>query len=62
MHSDRLLFDETFAQPCVFAVVNCADAARSVFHSLFQCVAGYFCSYQLLWIPVMLYVHYSDKL
>jgi len=31
--SDRLLFDETFAQPCIFAVVNCADAALSVFYS-----------------------------
>jgi len=28
--SDRLLFDETFAQLCIFAVVNCADVARSV--------------------------------
>jgi len=32
--SDRLLFDETFAQPCIFAVVNYADAALSVFYSL----------------------------
>jgi len=27
--SDRLLFDETFAQPCIFAVVNCADVFYS---------------------------------
>jgi len=28
--SDRLLFDETFAQPDVFAVVNCSVAASGV--------------------------------
>jgi len=28
---DRLLFYETFAQPCIFAVVNCADVALSAF-------------------------------
>ena len=33
--SDRLLFDETVVQFCIFAVVNCADAALSVFHTLF---------------------------
>ena len=31
--SDQLLFDETVAQHCIFAVVNCADVALSVFHS-----------------------------
>jgi len=31
--SNQLLFDETFAQPCIFAVVICADAALSVFYS-----------------------------
>jgi len=35
IHSDRLLFDETFAQPCIFAVVNCADVSLDVFYSLF---------------------------
>ena len=30
--SARLLFDETFAQPYTFAVVNCADVALSVFY------------------------------
>jgi len=33
IHSDRLLFDETFAQPCIFAVVNCAGVALNVFYS-----------------------------
>jgi len=28
-----LLIDGTFAQPCIFAVVNCADVALSVFYS-----------------------------
>ena len=31
--SVRLLFDETFAQASVFAVVDCADGALSVFYS-----------------------------
>jgi len=31
--SDRLFFDETFAQPCIFAVVNCAEVALSLFYS-----------------------------
>ena len=31
--SDCLLFDEKFAQPCKFAVVNCTDVALSVFYS-----------------------------
>jgi len=31
--SDQLLFDETFAQPCIFTVVNCTDTALSVFYS-----------------------------
>jgi len=30
--SDRQLFDETFAQPCIFAVMKCADVALSVFY------------------------------
>jgi len=30
--SDRFLYDETFAQPCIFAVVNCDDVALSVFY------------------------------
>jgi len=29
--SDRLLLDKTFAEPCIFAVVNQADVAQSVF-------------------------------
>jgi len=33
--SDRLLYDETFAPTCSFAVVNCADVALSVFYYLF---------------------------
>jgi len=28
-----VLFDETFAHPYIFAVVNCADAALSVVYS-----------------------------
>jgi len=32
--SDRLLFDETFAQPYIFAVVNSPDVALSVCYSL----------------------------
>jgi len=35
IRSDRLLFDETFAQPCIIAVVNCPDIAPSVFYFLF---------------------------
>jgi len=31
--SDRLLFNKTFAQPCIFAVVNCTDVALSVCYS-----------------------------
>jgi len=45
--SDRLLFDETFAQPCVFAVVNCAGAALSVFYSPVSTSAGCYCSHEL---------------
>jgi len=30
--SARLLFDETFAQPYIFAVVNCADVALGVLY------------------------------
>jgi len=30
--SDRLLFDETFAQPCIFVVVNCVDVALNAFY------------------------------
>ena len=33
IHSDRLLFDETFTQPCVFTLVKCADVALNVFYS-----------------------------
>ena len=33
IRSDRLPYDETFAQPCIFAVVNCSDVALSVFFS-----------------------------
>jgi len=33
--SSRMLLDETFAQPCIFAVVNRADVARNVFYTLF---------------------------
>jgi len=29
---DPLLFAETFAQPCIFAVVDCVDVALSVFY------------------------------
>jgi len=29
--SDRLLYDETFAQPYIFAVVSCPDVAQRVF-------------------------------
>jgi len=28
----RLLLDELFVQPCIFAIVNCADVALSVFY------------------------------
>jgi len=35
IRSDRLLFGETFAQPCIFVVVNYPDVAVSVFYSLF---------------------------
>jgi len=31
--SAQLLFDKMFAQPCIFAVVNFADVALSVFYS-----------------------------
>jgi len=31
--SAQLLFDATFAQPCIFAVANFADVALSVFYS-----------------------------
>jgi len=31
--SYRLVFDETFVQPCIFAVVKCADVGLSVFYS-----------------------------
>jgi len=31
--SDRLLYDKIFAQPSIFAVVNCADVGLSVFYS-----------------------------
>jgi len=31
--SDRLLFDETFTQPSIFSVLNCADVALTVFYS-----------------------------
>jgi len=33
IRTDRLLYDETFVQLCILAVVNCADAAVSVFYS-----------------------------
>ena len=43
--SDWLLFDEAFEQPCIFAVVNCADVALIVLYSpiLAKPVAGKMC-------------------
>jgi len=62
--SDRLLFDETFAQPCMFVVVNCADVALSAFYSRYNALPDNFavmnCS--CLRIPLIIYVHYIDTL
>jgi len=40
--SDRLPFDETFAQPCIFAVVNCAHLALSGLLSCFNALPDIF--------------------
>jgi len=39
---DRLLFDETFAQPCIFAIVNCADVALCVLLPCFNALPDIF--------------------
>jgi len=64
IHSDRLLFDETFTQPCIFAVVNCADVALSVFYSpvLTRCLILLQSWTALSWETAIIYVHYSDTL
>ena len=50
--SDRLLlFDETFAQPCIFAVVNRPVVALSVFYFTVY-AAECFCSNELLCVSV----------
>ena len=62
--SDRLRFDETFAQPCIFAVMNCADVALRAFYSPVLTRWQIFCSYEQLCLrrPLLIYVHYSDTL
>jgi len=62
--SDRLLIDETFEQPCVFAVVNCADVALSAFYSSVLTLCRIFSQLRiaLSLIPLIIYVHYSGKL
>jgi len=61
---DQLVFDETFAQPCIFAVVNCADVEPCVFYSPVFTRWQIFCNYELLCLrrPLLIYVHYSDAL
>ena len=49
--SARVLY-ETLAKPHIFAVVNCADVALSVFYSPVLTTAGYFCSYELFCLSV----------
>jgi len=64
IHFDRLLFVETFEQPCVFAVVNYADVALNAFYSPVLTPCRIFCSYELFCLrrPLVIYVHYSDTL